>query len=433
MLSDSSSRRIWSPALSHTIAKPVIAVVMGVSGSGKTTVAVLLAAALGCQFQEGDDLHPAANVEKMRSGTPLTDADRLPWLNKIVEEIDGWRARGESGVLTCSALKRSYRDIIVGGRPDVTLIYLKGSRDLIHRRMAARHEHFMPLALLDSQFATLQEPTPDEHPLTVDVGHRPPEIVAEIVHQLEVREGDTLQANVEVLADPEILARRVAEWIIALANAKRGNFAICLSGGSTPQRFYQHLAQPGYRDRFPWPRAHWFWGDERFVPHDDALSNYRMVREALLSRAPIPPANIHAIPTEGIAPDAAASAYERELKSFYGAERLDPTRSLFDVNLLGLGEDGHTASLFPGSPILAERERWVCAVVGAKPEARITLTYPALDSSTHAAFLVTGTGKRAIFERLRCSDERLPAAGIRPTGTLWLFSDRAANGSEGST
>lgn len=186
---DRQPQRVWSPALTHTITKPVIALVMGVSGSGKTTVAVLLSAALGCQFQEGDDLHPAANVEKMRGGTPLTDADRLPWLRKIAEEIDGWRARGESGVLTCSALKRSYRDIIIGDRSDVTLVYLKGSRDLIHRRMAARHEHFMPVALLDSQFATLQEPTPDEHPIAVDVGGRPAEIVAEIVHRLEQRQG----------------------------------------------------------------------------------------------------------------------------------------------------------------------------------------------------------------------------------------------------
>ena len=151
---------MWSAALAHTITKPVIAVVMGVSGSGKTTVSALLAAALGCQFQEGDDLHPAENVEKMHGGTPLTDADRMPWLHKIAEEIDGWRAQGKSGVLTCSALKRSYRDIIIGGRPDVTLVYLRGSCDLIHRRMATRHEHFMPVALLDNQFATLQEPTP---------------------------------------------------------------------------------------------------------------------------------------------------------------------------------------------------------------------------------------------------------------------------------
>ncbi|MEO6782449.1 MAG: gluconokinase [Bradyrhizobium sp.] len=171
---------------------PVIAVVMGVSGSGKTTVAALLAAALGCQFQEGDDLHPAANVEKMHGGTPLTDADRLPWLRKIAEEIDGWRVRGESGVLTCSALKRSYRDTIIGNRTDVTLVYLKGSHDLIHRRMAARHEHFMPVALLDSQLATLQEPTANEHPITVDVGGKPAEIAADVVHQLEERKRGTL-------------------------------------------------------------------------------------------------------------------------------------------------------------------------------------------------------------------------------------------------
>jgi len=175
-------------AVVHTLTTPVIAVVMGVSGSGKTTVSSLLAAALGCRFQEGDDLHPAENVEKMHGGTPLTDADRLPWLQKIAEEIDGWRARGESGVLTCSALKRSYRDIIIGNRPEVTLVYLKGPYDLIRRRMGARHEHFMPVALLDSQFAALEEPAPDEHPITVDVGGRPADIAREIVRQLEERQ-----------------------------------------------------------------------------------------------------------------------------------------------------------------------------------------------------------------------------------------------------
>lgn len=195
----SQTQRKQSPALTNTTGKPVIAIVMGVSGSGKTTVAVLLAAALGCQFQEGDDFHPPANVEKMRSGQPLNDADRLPWLRKIAEEIDGWRARGESGVLTCSALKRSYRDIIIGGRADVTLVYLKGDYDLVHRRMAGRQKHFMPVKLLDSQFAALEEPTPDEHPIVVDVTARPPEIVADIVHQLEQRQsgGDERAATRE--------------------------------------------------------------------------------------------------------------------------------------------------------------------------------------------------------------------------------------------
>ncbi len=189
MGNDRPPQRVWSAALAHAITKPVIVVVMGVSGSGKTTVAALLAAALGCQFQEGDDLHPRENVEKMHGGTPLTDADRMGWLHKIAEEIHGWRARGESGVLTCSALKRSYRDIIIGSRPGVTLVYLKGSYDLIRWRMLARHEHFMPVALLDSQFATLQEPTPVEHPITVDVSGRPADIAVEIVHQLEYRQG----------------------------------------------------------------------------------------------------------------------------------------------------------------------------------------------------------------------------------------------------
>ena len=188
---DLQPERVWSPALAHAVTSPVIVVVMGVSGSGKSTVAALLAAALGCQFQEGDDLHPPENVEKMRSGTPLTDADRMPWLHKIAEEIDGWRARGECGVLTCSALKRSYRNIIIGDRDDVVLVYLKGPPDLIHRRMAARHEHFMPVALLDTQFETLEEPTPDERPIIVDVGGKPAEIAHEIVRQLEAWQNET--------------------------------------------------------------------------------------------------------------------------------------------------------------------------------------------------------------------------------------------------
>jgi len=166
-----------------------VVVVMGVSGSGKTTVAAMLAGALHCPFLEGDELHPPANVEKMRSGTPLSDADRLPWLCKIAERIDGWRDRHESGVVTCSALKRAYRDILIGDRRDVTLVYLRGSRDLIQRRMASRHEHFMPVALLDSQFATLEEPAPDEEAIVVDVGGQPAEIVADIMRQLRSRPG----------------------------------------------------------------------------------------------------------------------------------------------------------------------------------------------------------------------------------------------------
>ena len=235
------------------------------------------------------------------------------------------------------------------------------------------------------------------------------------------------EAQLQVLADAEALARRAADWLVAMSTAREAVFTLALSGGGTPRRLYQLLAGPPYRDVFPWQRTHLFWGDERFVPRDDESSNYRMVRDAMLSQAPIPATNIHPVPTEGLTPEAAASAYERELKSFYGGERLDPARPLFDVVLLGLGPDGHTASLFPGTAVLDERERWVAAVVGAKP-ARITLTYPALESSRHVAFLVAGKEKREIFSRFQRGEQSLPAARLRPSGTLHWFADAAAAG-----
>ena len=224
----------------------------------------------------------------------------------------------------------------------------------------------------------------------------------------------------------EALAHAAAEWLSALARASDRDFAICLSGGSTPQQLYERLAEPPFVSRFPWRRSHWFWGDERFVPHDHRDSNYRMAREALLSRVPVPGDNIHAIPTEGLSPEGAAAVYEMTLKRFYGADVLDPARPLFDVMLLGIGEDGHTASLFPGHPALQETRRWVVAVIGAKSEARITLTYPALDSSREAAFLAAGAGKRDAVARARAGDPSTPAAMIRPVGRLYWLTDHAA-------
>jgi 6-phosphogluconolactonase len=233
------------------------------------------------------------------------------------------------------------------------------------------------------------------------------------------------QAQLEILADPEALARRVADWLLAISTARASVFTLALSGGGTPRRLYEVLSGPPYHGVFPWHRTHLFWGDERFVPHTDESSNYRMVREAMLSRAPIPAANIHPVQTEGLTHDAAASGYERELKSFYGAQRLDRARPLFDVVLLGLGPDGHTASLFPGTAVLEERERWAAAVVGPRP-ARITLTYPVLESSRHVAFLVAGKEKREIFSRFQRGEPTLPAARLHPIGTLHLFADTAA-------
>lgn len=237
---------------------------------------------------------------------------------------------------------------------------------------------------------------------------------------------DTGLAENHIFDDAETLANGVAEWLCNLALARDRTFAVCLSGGSTPRRLYECLAEPGIVSRFPWSRVHWFWGDERFVPHDDRDSNYRMARGAFLSRVPVPNRNIHAIPTEGVSPEQAASAYERTLKRFYGADTLSPERPLFDVNLLGLGENGHTASLFPDQPALRETRRWVVAVTGADPKQRITLTYPALDSSRDAAFVVTGAAKQNIAGRTQAGDRTLPAAMIRPVGRLHWFMDRAA-------
>jgi len=177
----------WA-GLRQRLKNPVVVVVMGVSGSGKTTIAALLAAGMGWPFADADDLHPPANVEKMRTGHPLTDEDRWPWLARVAAVIDGWRERGCSGVITCSALKRAYRRIIVGDRPDVALAYLKGDHSLVTHRMAARHGHYMPTSLLESQFATLEEPGEDEHPIVLDVGPAPNQIVANLVERLEERE-----------------------------------------------------------------------------------------------------------------------------------------------------------------------------------------------------------------------------------------------------
>lgn len=236
----------------------------------------------------------------------------------------------------------------------------------------------------------------------------------------------TASAEVRVFEDAEALARNAAEWLCALALAGDRHFAICCSGGSTPKRLYEVLAEPAIASRFPWERAHWFWGDERFVPQDHPDSNYRMVHDALLSRVAVPEGNIRAIPTVGLSPEEAAAAYENTLRVFYGADTISPTRPLFDVALLGIGEDGHTASLFPGHPALEDDRHWALAIVGAKSEARITLTYPVLDSSRDAAFLVTGASKRGALARAQSGDRTLPAARIRPVGRLHWFTDRAA-------
>jgi 6-phosphogluconolactonase len=233
--------------------------------------------------------------------------------------------------------------------------------------------------------------------------------------------------KVIVTADPAEQARTAAERLIAriVANAHRP--AICLSGGSSPKQMFELLATDTWRSRIPWDRVHWFIGDDRFVPFGDPHNNWSMARKAFLDRC-APPSNIHPIEVESGSPEEAARRYERELKSFYGADQLDPARPLFDLVMLGAGPDGHTASIFPGYPAENETKRWVTEVPEAHVEPfvpRVTLTFPALASCHEMMFEASGAGKRAILTRI-FDGEDLPATRARSQGeTVWLL-DKAA-------
>jgi 6-phosphogluconolactonase len=232
------------------------------------------------------------------------------------------------------------------------------------------------------------------------------------------------------VADAAALAKAAAERVLARIAANSGRVAICLTGGSSPQQLYRLLATTPYRSRIPWERVHWFIGDERFVPAGDPLNNMGMARTIFLDQC-APVSNIHPIPTvtsDPTDPDRSAALYEHELKSFYGADVLDPARPLFDLVLMGVGPDGHTASLFPGYPAVEESERWVVGVPKANVEPfvpRITLTLPALTSCREMLFEAAGTEKRAILTRV-FAGENLPANRARSIGpTIWLV-DKAA-------
>jgi 6-phosphogluconolactonase len=229
------------------------------------------------------------------------------------------------------------------------------------------------------------------------------------------------------VADPVALAETAAGRLLARIAANDGRIAICLTGGSSPKQLYELLATDAWRSKIPWERVHWFIGDERFVPDSDARHNMTMARRAFLDRF-APSANIHPIPTDAASPDEAAARYERELKSFYGAGAFDPAWPLFDLVLMGVGPDGHTASLFPDYPALQETERWVVGVPEAHVEPfvpRVTLTLPALASCHEMLFELAGSGKRAILTRV-LAGESLPANRARSNGeTVWVV-DKAA-------
>lgn len=243
--------------------------------------------------------------------------------------------------------------------------------------------------------------------------------------------GQDLPAGSSVVADVEALARAAAERTVELVSAAGGDrVAICLSGGSTPRRLYELLAA-NVPAALPCGRIHWFFGDERMVPPGHPDSNARMARDALLSVAPIPADHVHAVPTVGMSVEEAARAYAAELAAFYGADKLDPARPLFDLTFLGIGEDGHTASLFPGKPAIEEDRSWAAPVAeaGVPPQVpRVTLTRPALASSRHVLFLVAGAAKRPALTRI--AQGELPAARIAAAApdARWLIDRAAATG-----
>ena len=229
------------------------------------------------------------------------------------------------------------------------------------------------------------------------------------------------------VADAAALAGAAADRVMARISENSGRIAVCLTGGSSPQRLYRLLGENPYREKIPWDRVHWFIGDERFVPAGDPLHNMTAARQAFLDRC-APASNVHPMLTEAADPEESAQRYERELKSFYGDDGLDRDRPLFDLVLMGVGPDGHTASLFPGYPTLSEKERWVVGVPTANVAPfvpRVTLTLPALNSCREMLFEIAGADKRAILTRV-LDGEDLPANRAHAVGeTVWL-ADRAA-------
>ena len=234
--------------------------------------------------------------------------------------------------------------------------------------------------------------------------------------------------QVVLFADAATLAQSAARRLID--RVRHGDrAAVCLTGGSSPLGLYRLLAEEPLRSEVPWARVHWFMGDDRFVPESDPLSNMGAARRAFLDRVSAPPQNIHPIPIAANDPGDAAHRYEDELKRFYGADRLDPGRPLFDIVLMGLGPDGHTASLFPNSPALEEKQRWVVGVAKAGMEPfvpRVTLTFPALAATREMLFLIDSADKRQIVARVFAGED-LPAHRAYAQGDLvWLIVRAAA-------
>jgi 6-phosphogluconolactonase len=229
------------------------------------------------------------------------------------------------------------------------------------------------------------------------------------------------------------MSQEVANNIILIAGdsiAKTGRFSLALSGGNTPSTLY-HLLGSEYGDKIDWSTTHIFWGDERFVPTESEESNFKMAHRLLISRVPIPPENVHPIKTVNIEPELSSKIYEKELKDFFHLNNSKKEFKTFDLILMGIGADGHTASLFPGDPVLFERERLVKSVKAPEKyliRQRITLTFPAINSAERVYFLISGTEKKEVFKKIHkersTSETRIPPELVHPRGELlWFVTD----------
>jgi 6-phosphogluconolactonase len=231
----------------------------------------------------------------------------------------------------------------------------------------------------------------------------------------------------QIVPDGGGFAEAGAALIVQACASAQGRAIIGLAGGSTPKPIYQALASPAFRAQIPWTRTEFVLGDERFVAPIDQDANIQMIRAAM---ADAPGPLLHPVPFAGLNVQQAARAYEAQLQLMYGAKTLDPAKQFFDLCLLGMGDDGHTASLLPNQPtLLEERTRWALPVTEGRPEARVTLTYPVLESARCVVFVVSGESKRAMLDAiLSGANQTAPAARLNPQGRLIWLVDRAAAG-----
>jgi len=242
----------------------------------------------------------------------------------------------------------------------------------------------------------------------------------------------TTDPDVRIFANALEVSAAAAAWVaaeLASSVSSRGRASLVLSGGSTPRIMYQLLSTE-FKEHVPWPVVHAFWGDERYVPHEDPRSNYRLAKETLLDRIALPAAHVHPMPTDLADPQMAARAYEATLTRFFSGEL-----PVFDVVVLGIGEEGHTASVFPGSPAMTSSRTVMAVTAPVEPPSRLTLTLPVLASARHIGVLVVGRGKARALAAALSGDADSPAAAlarIAPTAVWWADRDAAAMYGQGA-